>query len=353
MFDKQIRTIKKVADRLQRRYGDRPSRILKAGFVGCGRHSTTNLYPSLRYAPIDLVAVCARHRENAARVGRQFGARHFYDDYHQMFSKEELDAVFVCVNPKLHAEIAVDALNHGLPVFVEKPPAPDSEEAQRVFKISQEKGLPVMVGFMKRFAPAYVEAQKIIRSSRFGRPSLISTKLAVGPLSSEWEFLRDVAIHHLDLVRFFLGKVENLSVEKSLQDGNLSIVVSLRFASGAVGSLNLSSRQSWSNHNERVEIWGEEESVVVDNVVSLEYRRANTFPVGIIPPNSEKNLIWHPNFSIPTDENQTFFLNGYVGEIRHFAAAVAKGKMPQSSIGDGYQALKLVEAIRDGGFAKN
>lgn len=347
MFNKEIRMIKKIADRLQRRYRERPSKILKVGFVGCGHHSTSNLYPSLRYAPVELVAVCAQHRENAERVGRQFGAQRFYDNYHEMFGQEGLDAVFICVSPELHAEITIDAINHGLPVFVEKPPAPDSVEAKRVLELSQEKGLPVMVGFMKRFAPAYTEAKKIIQSSGFGQPNLINTKLAVGPAKNEWEFLRDVAIHHLDLVRFFLGEVEGLRMEKFVKGDGVSIAASLKFVSGAVGSLNLSSLQSWSNHNERVEILGEEESVVVDNVVNLEYRRANISPVGVIPANSEKNLVWQPNFSIPTDENQTFFLNGYVYEIRHFVESIARGETPQPTIYDGYQALKLAEAIRD------
>ena len=46
-------------------------------------------------------------------------------------------------------------------------------------------------------------------------------------------------------------------------------------------------------------------------------------------------------------ENQTFFLNGYAYEIRHFIKAIARGKVPQPTIEDGYQALKLAEAIRD------
>ncbi len=339
--------IKKVADRLQQRYHDRPSKILKVGFVGCGHHSTSNLYPSLRYAPVELVAVCARRKENAERVGRQFGAKHFYDNHHQMFSEEELDAVFICINPELHAEITIDALNHGLPVFVEKPPAPDSEEAKRVLEVSQEKELPVMVGFMKRFAPAYAEAKRIIQASEFGRPHLISTKLVVGSMKNEWEFLRDVALHHLDLARFFFGEIKNLQVEKFLKGNNVSMVVNLKFGNGAVGSLNFSSMQSWSNHNERVEIFGEEASVIVDNVVNLEYRRPTISQLGVISSNSEKNLIWRPNFSIPTDENQTFFLNGYAYEIRHFVESVARGKTIQSTIQDGYEALKLAEAIRD------
>lgn len=347
MLNKEIRTIRKVVDRLPRRYLDRPSQILKAGFIGCGNHSTSNLYPSLRYAPVELIAVCAKRKENAERVGRQFGAEHFYDDYHQMFNNEDLDAVFVCVNPQLHAEITIDALNHGLPVFVEKPPSPDSAEARKVFGVSQEKNIPVMVGFMKRFAPAYVEAKKVVESSEFGQPNLINTKLAVGSMKNEWEFLLHVAIHHLDLARFFLGEVKNLAVEKFKKDNDASIVVSLKFENCAVGSLNFSSLQSWSNHNERVEILGEESSVVVDNVVNLEYRRANISRPGTVPGNSEKNLSWEPNFSIPADENQTFFLNGYAYEIRHFVDSILKGRSPESTISDGYRALKLAEEIRD------
>ena len=325
------------------------SHPLRVGFVGCGRHATTNLYPALRHAPAELVAVCARHRDHAERTARQFGARHAYEGWRAMLDSGGLDAVLVCGDPALHAEVAAEALRRGLAVWVEKPPAPTAAEAETLAQVAREAGRPLAVGFQKRFAPAYVAAAR--RARRWGDLAHVGITFAVGPARPD-EFRRDIAIHALDLARLFGGEVARLTFERH-EDGNgVTWAVALRFASGAVGTLTLSNQRGWGQPNERVELTARGRRsplgggwLVVDNLTRLTiYPRDDTHP-GFVPGDRALPRVWEPNLTVPTAEMGSLFLQGYVGELRAFAEAALDGRAVSPDIADGMAALRLVEAL--------
>jgi predicted dehydrogenase len=91
-------------------------RLARVGFIGCGRFATEAIYPALRYAAVDLMAVCSRTADKAERTARQFGARRWYTDYRAILSQEDLDGVFVITGPHSHPDIVCDVLERGRPV---------------------------------------------------------------------------------------------------------------------------------------------------------------------------------------------------------------------------------------------
>src|SRR3989338_2127223 len=94
---------------------------LKLGFIGCGRHAQTCLYPSLAALGIRLKSVCALHLNHAQEVAKKYVIPHAYDDYKIMLQKEHLDAVFIAVSGEQHVQIVLDCLEARVHVFVEKP----------------------------------------------------------------------------------------------------------------------------------------------------------------------------------------------------------------------------------------
>ena len=86
---------------------------LRVGFIGCGRHATKMLYPSLHLARIELAAVCDIDEVKARRNARWFGADGVYTDHRRMLEKESLDAVLICTGPKTHTPLALDCIEHG------------------------------------------------------------------------------------------------------------------------------------------------------------------------------------------------------------------------------------------------
>ena len=96
---------------------------LRVAAVGCGPHSTRRIYPQLsKIIDIDLVALCDRNLEKATRFSKKFGFERWYTD-HQRMIKRALDAVLIIGPPAMHFSVAMDCLEAGIHVFVEKPMA--------------------------------------------------------------------------------------------------------------------------------------------------------------------------------------------------------------------------------------
>lgn len=309
---------------------------LRVGFIGCGRHATKMLYPSLHLARHELVAVCDIDEDKARRNARWFGAERIYTDHRRMLETESLEAVLICTNPATHTPLALDCIERGLPVFVEKPPARNLAEVEHLRERSEVLGVPVMVGTMKRHALIYRRMKEIISAPDFGPIAAVESKMGLGWKNGNgYALLLDAGIHTLDLLRFLMGDVTDVSHHKyTLDETHTSYAITLKFESGAVGTLSVSDQQLWMRNNERVEITGNGQFVLAENMLHLSHYRAD----GEISN-------WEPGFSIPNDENSSFFLGGYAGELRAFAEAVRDGTPMRASIADACAVLQIIKQI--------
>ena len=308
---------------------------LRVGFIGCGRHATKALYPSLRYAPIDLMAVCDVDEGRAHRNARWFGAEDVFTDHRSMLAAGGLDAVIVVTGPTSHAALATDVLDAGLPVFVEKPPARDLAEAEVLAATSARLGSSVNVGMMKRHAPAYVRLMHMIEEPTFGEVTHVAATFRVGPkASTAYAFLLDAGIHHLDLLRHLAGDYEVAAVEHRGGVDGLTCALLLRFASGALGSIHFSDRGSWLGPLESVEVTGSGRVARADNLVRVS-----------VTDGDGGETTWEPGFSVAQNDNNSFFIGGYVPELQAWASALLEGHQPPTPIADVLPALRLIEQL--------
>jgi len=341
----QLRKVRKMIDRAKKQYHSKMENTIKVAFVGCGTHATENLYPALKYASMDLVAVCAKHLDNAERQALAFGAETAYDDYREMLSSEKIDALLVCANPQVHYEVSKEALKRNLPVFVEKPPVESLEQAKEMLELSKKADKLLMVGFNKRFAPVYKEAKSLIEKKQLGALNSIFIRGYVGATQGKETLLLDIGIHYIDLLRYFGGEIKDFHVIEKSSGAKITLAVSCKFKNDTIGVLELSNVYSWTKPGEYIEILGEESLLVVDNAHKLIFHKPTISSPGEVPRELEKTTIWSPNYSIPVKENHLIFLNGYVYALRHFGDVV-KGKAKcLSDIEDGYKALSVIENI--------
>jgi myo-inositol 2-dehydrogenase/D-chiro-inositol 1-dehydrogenase len=309
---------------------------LRVGFIGCGRHATKMLYPSLHLARLELVAVCDIDEAKAQRNARWFGAERVYTNHEHMLESETLEAVLICTSPTTHTRLTLDCINRGLPVFVEKPPALNLAEVERLRERSEVLDVPVMVGTMKRHSLIYRRMKEIISAPDFGPIAAVEAKMGLGwKNGSGFTLLLDAGIHILDVLRFLMGDVVEVAHQKySLDETHTSYAIALKFESGAVGTFSVSDQQLWMRNNERVEITGNGQFVLAENMIHLSHYR----------PDGEIST-WEPGFSIPNDENSSFFLGGYAGELRAFAEAVRDGAPMRASLSDACAALQIIKQI--------
>ena len=316
---------------------------VRVGFIGCGTHASMNLYPSLRFTPARLVAVADLHAERRDRIARAYNVERVYDDYVKLLKAEQdLDAVLVSGPPKLHYAAAVAAMERGLHVFCEKPPAEDLAQAEEMLAVSERTGRICMVGFMKRFAQKYAMAKEIAGREEFGRPTHLLLRYSFKTGGHRRGFLAGMGSHAFDLARHFMGDFRRVHALWGDPAQGVTLTLSIEFASGATGVVVMSSLASAVV--ERLELTGEGAMVVVDDVATLEYYpRVET----VWQPAVKE--VRRPNMALQTPENSSLCLQGYAGEVRAFIEAVQSGTPPAvATIADGVAMMRIVELLSGG-----
>ena len=171
--------------------------------VGVGFWGRNHVRVLDELSDVELIAVCDVDEQRANAISEKYGLKS-YSESTEMYRKENIDAVTICVWSSKLAEEALKALKHGKHVLVEKPMANSVREAQRVLKMAESKKLKLSVGFIERFNPGVRRVKKAIEDGLIG--SVVS---ATAKRVSKWPqrigdvgVVKDTAIHDIDIMRF-------------------------------------------------------------------------------------------------------------------------------------------------------
>jgi myo-inositol 2-dehydrogenase/D-chiro-inositol 1-dehydrogenase len=320
----------------------------RIAFVGAGNHATQSLYPNIAHIPeFDLVAVCDLVPEKAQYAARKYGAPEWFTDVQTMLDRVQPQGVCICGMPEMHYEVGMQVLGRGIPLFMEKPPAPTLAQAQALLDAAQANNTWSMVGFMKRFAPANVVAREYMSTPAFGRLSSITLVHGCGPYEEIRRMMFFNAIHMLDLGRYLAGDVSSVFAY-GLHDGSTvqAVSASFRFASGAVGQLNMNSGHSWDDCIELVYLSGVGAGVVIEGSRTTEVMSgAQRFAKG----DGMQMFGWSSRYYVSGNmagwASGGHVTRGYWGELNHFAHAVLGEVAPTPTLKDGVEAVRLIDAI--------
>ncbi|MCC3372072.1 Gfo/Idh/MocA family protein [Cohnella sp. REN36] len=141
-------------------------RKLKVGLIGLGEVAQITHLPILenladRY---EIAALCDISPELLRVLGERYRVGNLYTDAKQLTEQADLDAVFVLNSDEYHAECAIHALRNKKHVLIEKPMTLNQTDADAMIKARDEAGVQVMVGYMRRFAPAFMEAVEELKT---------------------------------------------------------------------------------------------------------------------------------------------------------------------------------------------
>ncbi|WP_141585084.1 Gfo/Idh/MocA family protein [Actinomadura sp. WMMA1423] len=320
------------------------SERLRVGFVGCGGFAVESIWPSLRYARVEIAYAFSRDLGKATEVARRFGAERATDRVEEVLADDTVDAVFVIGPPPMQHELGLRAIESGKHLFVEKPPAMDLAGTRELQAAAASRGVRVQVGFQKRFATAYRLAREEASRPAFGGIRLLKVNYSHWQVQDWRHHLAVLSVHGLDLARFFLGELEQVQLLKhTAADGMNICVLTLSSPSGAAAVLNLSGTDP--HVQEWVEISGAGQLISVRNLV--EYRKWSpaSRPADSMAVNPGAVAVWHPEFAIPYQQADSLWLQGYAGEVVAFADALLAGEPVTPSITDCVAAMELVEAI--------
>ena len=154
------------------------SKKLKVAIIGTGWIAGAHMDQYVKMPDVEIVAAADLIPGKAEKFMTDWGYPNirFYSSGHELLENEkDLDAVSICTYNKQHAPVAIDALNHGVNVLLEKPFTVTLDEAIEVMKAEKKSGKILSIGFQPRFNPNMQMIKKIVESGELGKIYYIQT----------------------------------------------------------------------------------------------------------------------------------------------------------------------------------
>lgn len=268
------------------------------------------------------------------------------------------DGIILATPNHTHRPMAEAVLRAGLPVLVEKPLAATAQDAEHIAALSEQTGTQVLVGHHRRHNPLIQKAKEIIDSGTLGPiTSVQGTCWLPKPDSYYAQSWRQTAgagplfinlIHDVDLLMHLVGPITDVhAFEANTQrktDAEEVVAATLRFASGALGTLSLSDTAlgpwSWeltagenpaypkTDENSYL-IGGTQGALALPNLTVWSQKQGPDW--------------WAPISATrhPVDSTDTL-----VAQLTHFGAVIAGTAAPRVSAADGARAVAVIEAIK-------
>jgi predicted dehydrogenase len=306
---------------------------IKFALVGAGNLAKWAHLPALQKIPgAKLHAVHSNSGARGKSYAMRFGANYASSDYEEILNDKDVDAILIASRHKEHAQQAIDALNAGKHVFIEKPMAITVEECQAIYKAVQASGKQLMVGFNRRFAPYYVEMKKQLAGRT--SPIVVSTRMNSPGIENGWAaepsqggVVLGEGCHFVDLM-YWLTESEPVSVS-AYGFGENNITASIKFADGSIGNFIYTVVGSESSGGEMVEVFATGVSVLSEDFKRLVVKKKKR-----------------------DGRSKIFAAKGYQEQLESFVHSLKNGTETAITAVDGTRAtlgcLLMLEAARTG-----
>ncbi|MDI3486644.1 MAG: UDP-N-acetylglucosamine 3-dehydrogenase [Methanolobus sp.] len=179
--------------------------MLRVGVIGAGAMGKNHIRIYSEMPGVELAGISDIDKDLVESLAQQYNTKAF-TDYKEMLASG-VDAVSIVVPTKMHRQVAIDAIEAGAHVLVEKPIADSVENADAIIEAAEKKGLLVMVGHIERFNPAVIKLKEIIDSGLLGKIVSISTT-RVGPYNPRIRdvgVILDIGVHDIDVISYLYG----------------------------------------------------------------------------------------------------------------------------------------------------
>jgi myo-inositol 2-dehydrogenase/D-chiro-inositol 1-dehydrogenase len=329
--------------------------MIRFAVLGCGRIGRMHADNVAAHAKAELAVAFDVHQPAAEGVARRHGCK-LARTVEEALGDKSVDAVLIASSTDTHVTLITAAAKAGKAILCEKPIDLDIQKVDACWREIGGLGVPIQIGFNRRFDPSFAAVEAAIRKGEIGelRQVLITSRdpeiPPVGYMKVAGGLLRDMTIHDFDLARFLLGEepVEVLAMAdaliapevRELGDHDTAMIL-LRTASGRQCCIN-NYRKATYGYDQRIEAIGEL------GMVKAENRR----PTTVERWNGERTEARDPLLRFFVERYQ----EAYVREIDDFIAALTTGRPCAPSFEDGRRALLLAnaayESIRTGAVAR-
>lgn len=248
------------------------------GIIGAGNFTKMTMMPALKGSGAHYKYISSAGGVTAQSVAKKYGFEFSTTDYTEIINDKEVDLVMITTRHNMHANIVIEAIRAGKNVFVEKPLALKIDELEQIVQIyeSSSESLTVNVGFNRRFSPFAEKAKKLIGSSLIPLNIVITINAGYIPYDV-WVHDMKVgggriigeACHFIDFMTYLTGskvtEVLMCGLGNNPSDNTDNAIITLKFSNGSQGVINYFSNGNKAYSKERIEIFGQGKTLIIDN----------------------------------------------------------------------------------------
>lgn len=298
-----------------------------------------------------LVQACDQRPNVLQQVSAQFPGVKVTQDYEDLLTNPDVDAVVVATETPTHFEMASRALKAGKHVFVEKPMAQSVPEAEELVRLAEERDLRLMVGHLLLYHPAFRYIEDLIEAGELGDIYyLYSMRVNLGIIRQRENALESLAPHDLAVALAFLsGNPTSVSaqghayIQPDIEDVVFGTVF---FDGGQIAHVHT----SWLDPHKvrKVTVVGSKKMAVIDDVEGVEKVRLYDKGVDLAPGErryvdyAEAMSIRSGDIHIPKiDMREPLRL-----ECQHFVDSIRNGTRPRSDGNNGLMVVRILDAAQ-------
>lgn len=313
--------------------------MLKIGAIGIGSMGKNHARVCSELENVELVGIADVNKETAKKVAKKFGTKAFFD-YKELFAK--IDAAIVATPTITHYKIAMDLLNNGKHILVEKPICDNIKKAEKLVKKAENENLVLAVGHIERHNPAVKFVKEGINKKRFGELITLASKR----VSNFPGRIRDVGVifdfgvHDIDVMRYIAGEVKSVYARAGRFNNRIDYEdhanIVLNFENEICGIVEV----NWLTPMKIRKLF----LTCSENFVEVDYMNQSV----TISSSSFKQIdemdLYHTPIQYNVNQVALEKKEPLRNEIEDFVYAIEKNKKPLATGEDGLMALKIVEA---------
>ncbi|MBN2698081.1 MAG: Gfo/Idh/MocA family oxidoreductase [Bacteroidales bacterium] len=315
---------------------------LRIGIIGVGHFGKFHVKSNLE-GKFDLAGIYDIRSGTSERISREYGVRVF-ESYEDLL--KEVDAVDVVVPTISHFDVAAKAIEAGKHVFIEKPVTTTLEEAAQLKNLAEKHGVKIQVGHIERFNPAFTAVKDLIHNPKFIELHRLGP---YHPRNKDVPVVLDLLIHDIDIVLSLVGSDVSL-----IRSNGVSIIsdspdianARVEFSDRCI--VNMTASRISLKKMRKVRLFQNDAYISIDllekkaeivRINEVEGEVFNPFSLVLDPGNGKpkKQIL----FNSP-DIKKT---NAMVEELNSFYDAILQDRIPEVTIDDGYNALRLAQEI--------
>ena len=246
------------------------------GIVGAGNFTSATILPNLKKLNAEIKYIASSGGLSSTTMAKKYNIANSTTNYKEILKDEEVDLVLVTTQHHMHAKMTIEAICAGKSVYVEKPLALNEKELDEIIKNYNSKNINLSVGFNRRFAPLAKKMKKALGNSM--TPINIVATMNAGFIPKDvWVHDMEIgggriigeACHYIDLCAYFTGSkvvsvcMNAMGLNPEENTDNTSIL--LKYENGSNAVINYFANGSKSYSKERVEVYSQERTLIMDN----------------------------------------------------------------------------------------